>query len=184
MSGPGFALKHRSPNAPSSQFGEELEGINRFGQTRRSEPPEGAVDNESTRNCGDCAGGNRGPIHCPINEYRTTPIAAASNFDAHGAWAAFRISGPQHRESSREAVATGRRHSRCHTTHARECRNQNKCIGKFCSVAVLRTNGVREPAQFSARTTRSCIPRSVTPVDSAATKCTMMLTRARRTTGA
>jgi len=155
---PGFALENRCSHASASELREEGEGIYGLGQPRRSESLERALNDESAGHSSDCASGNRWSIHGSVHQYRTTTIGTPAHFDANSAGPTLGVGRPKHRKSSGQSISPSRRHARGDAANTREGRDQHECIGKFRSVAILRTNGVGEPTQFAPGTARSRVP--------------------------
>ena len=126
---PCFALEDGCSNTTTSQLGEERQRINRFRQACRSEPLQGSVDNESTGDGRHCASGNRGPVHCSVDEHRSASVNASTDFDTHRARTAFRVGRPQHGESSGQTIASRRRNTRRHPTDFRKSGDEKERIG-------------------------------------------------------
>lgn len=142
-----------------------------------------AFHDESGSHSGDCARSDSRTVHSAVDEHRTPTVNPATYLNPHRPRAPFGIGGPQHGESSGETVTASGRHSRGHSPDSRKRGNENKRVGKFCSITILRSDRVGEPAQFTARSPRTRIPSTITPIDRAASERTMMLARTGRTAG-
>ena len=106
--GARFTLKDGCPNTTTSKFRQERKGINRLGESSRTETAQGPVDDEAAGNRSDRASGNRRTIHRAVDQHRSATIDATTNLNPHRARTTFGVGRPQHRKTGCEPVASSR----------------------------------------------------------------------------
>jgi hypothetical protein len=148
--GIGLAFEDRGLDAAPRQFLQERQSLNEFRQSTSAGSAQLVGDDPSGGNRSDSASGNRGSIHRAEHHRVASSVALSAQLDAHRTWPAFGMGGPQHREPGRQSVTPSCRDTGSHPKNSFEGRNKDERVRQCRSIAILRADWFREPAQLTA----------------------------------
>ena len=130
------------------------------------------------------SGGDGRTVERTQHEHIARTIATPAHLDARGAHQSLRVRLAQHGEMGRKAITSSRSQPSGDPTYPRELRMQEQRVGKLCSIAILGSNRIGEPAQLAARPSGPAVPTAIPPVEGVTGERGVVLTGARRSASA